>query len=95
MALAVLLINFLVLSSCVSKKEVKANLWLNNLKVLSEHCQSMPELKDIGFYRKLDDGKYEIVSVCDPIIKDFYSMHKDVLARLLSERRKPKKEETK
>ena len=83
-----------MLSSCVSKKEVKANLWLNNLHVLSKYCTDIPELNDIGLYRKIDspEGQFEIVSVCDSNIKNFYSMHKDTLARLLNERRKPKKE---
>lgn len=93
-AMAALLISCLVLSSCVSKKEVKANLWLNNLHVLSKYCEEIPELNDIGLFRRIDspEGQFELVSVCDPNIKNFYSMHKDVLARMLNGRAKPKKE---
>lgn len=80
------------MNSCVSKQEVKANLWLNNLDYFNGSCRQWPELNNVGFYRKLDDGKYEIVSVCDPKIKEFYSMHKDVLARMLNGRAKTKKE---
>lgn len=77
----------LLYSGCVTRQEVEAVIWLNNFNdqggSLNELCANVPELKQRGFYRKLDLGKYELVSVCNPIARDFLIVHKDDLARLL------------
>jgi len=50
-----------------------------------ETCEKYPELKDSGLYRKLNNGQVEFISYCDDKILDFFSMHKDDLARILNE----------
>ena len=72
-----------LLTSCVTKKEIEAALWLNTglpKDVCEEHAET---LKRFGAYRKLDDGTYQIVSYCKKEIKDFYSIQKDDLKRLI------------
>ena len=67
---------FLSLNGCVTKAQVDALVWLNNLTELNKLCPSHPELKDYGFYRKLNDGKLEFISVCNPLVADLLSMQK-------------------
>jgi len=47
----------------------------------SDLCQAGG--KDYGFYRRLAGGKLEFVSFCSPKAKDWVSIHKDDLKRLL------------
>jgi hypothetical protein len=70
----------------VTRRSIKAYLWINNLPAPPEVCEREPLLKDYGLYRRLNNGNFEFLSVCDPRIKEFYSMHKDDLARILSEK---------
>ena len=71
---------------------MRAATWLNNTEALTELCFKVPELKDYGFYRKLNDGKIEFISFCDPnaahmisiIDKDF----EDILNKLLPKEKK-------
>lgn len=67
----------------VTRSEVEATVWLNNLPLPKEICDASPELKLRGFYRLLNDGKYEIVSVCNPSITEFVEMPKDDFNRIL------------
>jgi hypothetical protein len=72
-------------SSCISPRKIKAALWINNLPVPEEVCKESPELKDYGIYRRLNDGSFEFVSVCDKVITEFFCMHKDALKGILNE----------
>jgi wobble nucleotide-excising tRNase len=76
-----------LLTSCVTREQVEATLFLNNFNdkdnSLAELCERVPELKQRGFYRRLNDGKLETVSICNPIARDFLAIHKDDLNRLL------------
>lgn len=56
----------LFLASCLTRKQVNAAAWLNNTDALLDLCIKVPELKDYGFYRRLDDGKIQFLSFCDP-----------------------------
>jgi hypothetical protein len=38
-------------------------------------CEREPVLKDHGFYRRLDGGKFEFISFCDPESKHWLSMY--------------------
>lgn len=49
----------------------------------SEICEQQPTLKDYGFFRRLNTGNFEFLSVCDERTREFYEMHKDDLARLI------------
>jgi len=53
------------LQGCVTRKEVNAAAWLNNTHAMGEVCTRVPELKDYGFYRRLDDGKIQFLSFCN------------------------------
>ncbi len=37
-----------------------------NLPVPADICEHAPELKLRGFYRRLNDGKLEFISICTP-----------------------------
>jgi hypothetical protein len=59
-------------------------LWLNNSPIPSEICKREPELKDYGFYRKLNDGNFEFVGFCEPKASEFFSMYKTDFERLMN-----------
>lgn len=69
------------MSGCVTKRRVNKYLWLNNFPLPPEACSVTMEY---GFYRKLNNGKFEFVSACSEESQDWVSMHKDDLAKLLS-----------
>ena len=75
----------LVLNSCITRGEVEAYTWLNNTEALAELCQKTPELKDYGFYRKLNDGKLEFISFCNPLAKRMISIIDSDLQKILDE----------
>lgn len=74
------------LTSClpnITRDEVDATIWLNNLPLPAELCEREPQLKKRGFYRRLDNGKLEFVSVCNPKAKDWISANKVDFNRIL------------
>lgn len=72
---AFLALLLLPLNSCVTKAQVDALIWLNNLEALQKDvCPTHPELNDYGFYRKLDSGKLEFISVCNANAPGLFSM---------------------
>ncbi len=68
----------LFFTSCKSptRKEVNAKIWLNNSggPAYAKLCLDKPELKDHGFYRKLNNGKLEFVSFCSPTAAKFLAV---------------------
>lgn len=75
----------LSLNSCVTKKEIQAAIWLNNGPLPESICESIPEIKLYGFYRKLDNGKYEFLSYCSQISPEMISMTADDMNKFLDE----------
>ena len=75
----------LFLVSCVTRNQINGYLWLNNTPVPQEICDREPLLKDYGLFRRLNNGNFEFISVCDQRMKQFFSMHKNDLARILNE----------
>jgi hypothetical protein len=71
-------------SSCVKRSEIKAAVWLN-LSISEETCRERPELRDVGVYRRLNDGRFEFVSFCSPLIEQYFSIYRDDLERILRE----------
>lgn len=63
---ALLLLTLLPLTSCLSRKEVQAELWEQS-GIPVELCDKMPELNQYGIYRKLDSGKVEFLSYCKTV----------------------------
>lgn len=84
----ILLIFILAMPGCISRKEIEAALWLNN-GLPAELCgpnkaESLhPEIWSYGFYRRLNNGKYEFVPFCSPHAREWVSMHKDDFKRIL------------
>jgi hypothetical protein len=69
----------------VTRNRINAYLWLNNSPVPQEICDREPTLKDYGIYRRLNDGNFEFISICNIKMKNFLAMHKDDLSRILNE----------
>lgn len=58
--------------------------WLNN-GISAEICEREPSLRDHGFYRRLNDGRYEFISFCDERAKDWLGVHSTDFNRVLDE----------
>jgi hypothetical protein len=76
------LIIVLALSGCVSREEINAKLWLSS-GIQEDICEKYPEIKRYGFYRKLNDGRYEIMSYCAKSAKKQISMLENDLNAIL------------
>jgi plasmid replication initiation protein len=58
----------LLFCSCVTRQEVDAVVWLNNFNaVVADPC-------DHAFYRKLNTGKFEVISICRPAAHEMVSI---------------------
>jgi acid phosphatase class B len=68
----------------VSRKKIEAAIWLNNFPP-KELCERNPELHQYGFYRKLNNGKLEFVSICKEEAKKYLTMYKDDLDEIMQE----------
>lgn len=65
--LTVFLVLLLILlaTGCVTRKQIEAATWLNNYNAIpDELCYPGAELYRIGFFRRLDDGKFQFISIC-------------------------------
>jgi hypothetical protein len=71
------------LTSCLTRKEIEATIWLNNAPIPASLCKEGVEKR--GFYRRLDSGKIEFVSFCSPEAKQWLSIHKDDLQKILDQ----------
>jgi hypothetical protein len=80
-----------VFPACITRQEVRAYTWLNN-GLPADLCEREPRLQDHGFYRRLNDGRLEFISFCQPNAKDWIGIHRqdfeDVLDKLLPEKRR-------
>jgi hypothetical protein len=88
LALALLL---LLCQGCISRQRLKTYLWLNNTPLPKDICEREPELKEYGFYRKLNDGTFEFVTFCGDKAKDFFAIYKKDLETILNGEDKPTK----
>jgi hypothetical protein len=61
-----MLLASLGLTSCISRKEVLAEVWLQS-GLPPELCEKYPEIKAYGQYRELNTGKFENISYCAQI----------------------------
>lgn len=79
-------------ASCnVTREEIEATVWLNNFPPASL-CLTNPELSQYGFYRRLNNGKLEFMSMCKKEARDFFAIPKADFNRLL-DRALPKPQE--
>lgn len=69
-------------SGCVTREEVKAYVWLNN-GMPAEICAREPELLNYGFYRRLNDDKFEFISFCDERAKNWLGIYKADFEKML------------
>lgn len=72
------------LSGCVSRAEIKAEIWLQS-GLPKDLCERYPDIAKSGLYRKLNSGKYEFLSYCKPQVKKYVSMHGDKFNEFLDE----------
>ncbi len=70
------------MSGCLKRSEIEASIWLNNAPLPDSVCV-IPENTHYGFYRRLNDGRFEFVSFCDARAHDWLAIHKDEFQRLL------------
>jgi hypothetical protein len=74
-----------------TRKQVLAEIWLNN-GMSEELCQEMPQLRQYGFYRRLNSGRLEFLSFCNPEARKYVAMYgpkfNEVLDKLLPEKKK-------
>lgn len=80
--IAKLSILFLI-SSCVTRTTVNSLLWKNNFPIPERFCTENPELKKYGIARKLNNGKVELMSICNPATREFSSMDNKSLKAIL------------
>lgn len=83
-------IALLFLTSCITRGKIDAAIWLNNGPLPEEICLREPALKDYGFYRRLNDGKLEFLSFCDPKAREWLAMHQEDFNKLMDEAGIPK-----
>lgn len=87
-------LSLLLLCSCITREEIEVAIWKNNFNdakgSMKELCETYPEIKDYGFYRKLNDGTLEFISVCNPHAREMLSIHNADFVRLM-DRALPKK----
>lgn len=72
-----------LLAGCITAAQIHSKTWLTNSPLPAALCEREPELKDYGFYRRLDDGKFELISFCNPLAAKMLGMHKDDYKDLL------------
>jgi hypothetical protein len=78
------LLLILSLSSCVTKKQIEAATWLNNYHVIpDELCYPEGPLYEVGFFRRLNDGKFQFVSICSPTAGKMMSVTPEDYKKLL------------
>lgn len=61
---------------------MEAAAWLNN-GLPAELCEKEPLLKNYGFYRKLNTGKYEFIGFCSPDSAHWIAFFDQDLKKLL------------
>ena len=69
---------------CVSRARINSALWFG-LAIPDDICESTPDIKSYGIYRKLNDGRFEFVSICSDEFEEFFAIHKDDLEKILNE----------
>lgn len=72
------------LPACINRAEVKAEIWLNS-GLPEDICTLHPELKEFGMYRKLDNGKYELLPYCSKFSQEYYGINAKKFDEILDE----------
>lgn len=77
-----LLLILLLGTSCISKKKLIASIWLNNAPLPQSFCETY-DGQQYGFYRRLNNGKFEFKSLCDMDANHWLAIHKDDFKEIL------------
>ena len=72
-------------TACISRKEIEAVIWLNNSPLPAELCTREPILSQYGFYRRLNNGKFEFISFCNPEATKWFAIHEKDMANILDQ----------
>lgn len=78
------LVSLMTFQACITRGEIQAYIFNNN-GVPPELCDKEPELKKHGFYRTLNNGKFEFISFCDPLSVHWLAIYDKDLEKLLNE----------
>jgi hypothetical protein len=80
-------VSFLTLGGCktITKSRIDAAIWLNNAPLPKEICEANPDLYKRGFYRRLDSGKLEFISFCNPLARRWVSAFDEDFQKILEE----------
>ena len=81
----------LAISGCITRQEIDAHIWLQS-GIPATVCQASPKIAKSGIYRKLNNGKYEFISYCSPLIRHYLSIKDSEYEELLEKLLKKKKE---
>lgn len=86
------LILSLGLTGCkATRAKIDAAIWLNNAPIPPEVCASEPALYQYGFYRRLNNGKFEFISFCSPEANKWLAMYDQDFNKLMDEAGLPSK----
>jgi hypothetical protein len=58
--------------------------WLNN-GIPAEICEREPALREHGFFRRLNNGKFEFISFCDERARHWLAVYDRDFNRVLDE----------
>ena len=96
MTLFLVLLLSIPLSSCVTRNQIDALVWLNNMPLPADVCALNPVLNNYGFYRRLNDGHLEFISACNQsaLAPHMVSMKDTDYEMLLDQLNKPLKPKT-
>lgn len=84
------LIPFILLfCGCITRGQINAAIWKNNgldpeLCGPSKAESKNPQLWDYGFYRRLNNGKFEFLPFCSLTSNEFFAIQKDDLEKILN-----------
>lgn len=67
----------------LSRKEVEAAIWLTNFPLPADVCAKDPAISRYGFYRRLNDGRLEFFSICNPATDKWVGIYGPQLTDLL------------
>jgi hypothetical protein len=52
-------------TTLIKKTDLGVAAWINNTDAMQDLCKKIPELKEFGFYRRIDLENLQFLSFCD------------------------------
>jgi hypothetical protein len=79
-----LLLILLASSGCITRKQIEAATWLNNFHSIDPTlCYPGGPLYERGFFRRLDDGRFQFISICTETAAKMLSVTAEDYKKLL------------